>query len=170
MDEIVASWACQDLGERCKSCVHQRDLFSAALTDTVKKIMAILHQIPAWIAAKMTPCMQLTDTDLAFLVKKAVNRMKTELARDMRKRARLRGEKESFKCGLEEIIKVCQCAHNEMVEVNAKDDVVVGGTRRNGMGCYRVNVLEKRFEDCDLDDRFKDQPQGSHRLADSWIA
>ena len=119
MDEIVQSWCCQDLGERRSQCVHQRDLFSAALTDTVKKIMAILHQIPAWIAAKMTPCLQLTDTDFAFPLKKAVTRAKTEMARDMRKRARLSGEKECFKCGLEEIIRMCQIAHEELVAMNA---------------------------------------------------
>ena len=170
MDEIVQSWCCQDLGARCKGCVHQRDLFSAALTDTIKKIMGILHQIPSWIASKMTACLQLTDTDLAFIVKNAVTRIKKELAREMRKRARLNGEKESFKCGLEEIIKVCQGAHKEMVEVNARDDIVLKGSRRNGMAQYRVDVQGKRLVDCDLDDRFQDMPFGSHRLRDEWMS
>ena len=88
----------------------------------------------------------------------------------MRKRARLKGEKESFKCGLEEIIKVCQAAHDEMVKINAENETVLRGIRRNCMACYRVDVQGKRLLDCDLDDRFKDMPQGSHRLKDSWIA
>ena len=170
MDEIIQSWCCQDLGERCPQCVHQRDLFSAALTDTVKKIMAILHQIPSWIAAKMTPCLQLTDTDFAFPLKKAVTRAKAEMARDMRKRARLQGQKESFKCGLEEMIRMCQIAHVEMVEMNAKGDLVCRGIRRNAMAQFRPNVEKKKFEDCDLDERFADMPVGSHRLKDEWLA
>ena len=88
----------------------------------------------------------------------------------MRKRARLEGSSESFKCGLEEIIRVCQGAHQEMVAVNARDETVLRGIRRNGMCQYRVNVDEKRFEDCDLDDRFQDMPTGGHRLKDEWLA
>ena len=96
MDEVVASWCCQDSGERVEQCVHQRDLFSAALTDTSKKIMALLQQIPTWIAAKMTAVLQLTDAYLAFPVKAGVRRMKQELAREMRRRARLNGKKKDL--------------------------------------------------------------------------
>ena len=169
MDEIIASWACQDLAERCPQCVHQRDLFSAALTDTSKKIMGILHQIPTWIAAKMTPVLQLTDTDLAFILKAAVRRFKEELAREMRNRARMKGEKESFKCGPEEMIRIAQAGHQHLVEVNAKEQIVLKGLRRNGMLQWRPDVVERCLKDCDLDDIFKDMPFGSHRMREDWM-
>ena len=169
MDEIIQSWCCQDLGDRIDQCVHQRDLFAAALTDTNKKIMSILGQIPSWIAAKMTAVQQLTDTDFAFPMKAAVKKIKTEMAREMRNRARLTGESERFKCGNEEIIRIAQGAHKEMVRMNAEQDLVLKGLRRNGMLQYRPNVVEGRLEDCDLDERFADMPVGSHRLKDEWL-
>ena len=73
MDEILQSWCIADLGQRVDQAVHQRDLFSAAMTDTCRKIMQIYHQIPTRKAAKMTAVLQLPDTSLVFPAKAAGN-------------------------------------------------------------------------------------------------
>jgi hypothetical protein len=66
MDEITQVWAIENLSERVPQAAHERDLFSAALSDTSKKAMHIAQQIPTRIASKMPPVFQLTDTDLAI--------------------------------------------------------------------------------------------------------
>ena len=76
MDEILQSWCIAELGQRVDQAVHQRDLFSAAMNESSRKIMQIYQQIPTWIAAKMTAVLQLTDTSLVFPAKAAGNRKK----------------------------------------------------------------------------------------------
>ena len=71
MDEITTVWTIEDGASRVPQAVHQRDLFSAALGDTAKKTMQLSQTLPSWIASKMTPCLQLTDTDIAFPLKRA---------------------------------------------------------------------------------------------------
>ena len=106
MDELVQSWVIADAGERTGQAVHQRDLFAAALTDNSKKFMKLYQTIPTWIAGKMTPVLQLTDTHIVFPAKKSAERFKQQMAREMRAAAKLAGRKEEFHCGTKEVIRV----------------------------------------------------------------
>ena len=64
MDEVTQVWHIEDLMKEFPQAVHQRDLFSAALTDKSKIAMKLAHHLPHWIAGGMTPVLQLTDTDI----------------------------------------------------------------------------------------------------------
>ena len=81
----------------------------------------------------------------------------------------MNSEKESFKCGLEEIVRIAQHGHQDMVRRNAAQDIVLAGLRKNGMLQYRPNTERLQFAYVDLDERFKDMPVGSHRLKDEWL-
>ena len=83
MDEIIQSWVIADTGERTGQAVHQRDLFAAALTSTSKKLMNIYHTIPTWVAAKMTPVLQMTDMHIVSPAKQSATKLKKELARQI---------------------------------------------------------------------------------------
>ena len=131
--------------------------------------MRLYSHLPSWIGAKMTPVLQITDTDFAFIMKAAADRRKKDMAKDMRDRARLRGEIPDYKMGHEEIMEIVVAAHNKMVEDNAKNDTVVKAARRNGHLVWRPDWDEKKMVDCDLDERFKDAPLGSHRLRTDWL-
>jgi hypothetical protein len=111
MDEITTAWAIRDLGQRCPGAVHQRDLFASALGDTAKKAMQLTQVIPTWIASKMTPVLQLTDTDIAFPLKAAANRAKASLSRTMRAAAEASKQRASFHCGPREMVKIAAEAH-----------------------------------------------------------
>ena len=120
--------------------------------------MRLYSHVPSWIGAKMTPVLQITDTDFAFIMKAAADRRKKDMAKDMRDRARLRGEIPDYKMGHEEIMEIVVAAHNRMVEDNAKNDTVVKAARRNGHLVWRPDWDENEMVDCDLDERFKDAP------------
>ncbi len=169
MDEITTIWSIIDLAKRVPQAVHQRDLFSAALGDTAKKAMQLSHHIPTWIASKMTPVLQLTDTDFAFPCKRAAAAAKTELAREMRSAAVKENVKATFKCGVEEIVYIAHKAHVSMVQMNAKDSLVLAGLRRNGMLVWRPDIKNGRLYNCEAESWCKDLPVGSHRLKDSWL-
>ena len=101
MDEITTVWTIEDGASRVPQAVHQRDLFSAALGDTAKKTMQLSQTLPSWIASKMTPCLQLTDTDIAFPLKRAAAAETSKLARERRTAALKVGENANFSCGPE---------------------------------------------------------------------
>ena len=167
MDEIIQSWIIADTGERTDQAVHQRDLFAAALTPTAKKLMKVYQTIPAWIAAKMTPVLQLTDTHIVFPAKAAATRFKEQLAREMRAAAKLEGRKEEFHCGTKELIKVAKHIHDFMVDMNTKDDIVLKGLRANGMLCWKP--MGGKLERADVDEKLRAHPVGQHRMKHSWL-
>ena len=111
MDEIVTAWSIEELQERCPQCVHQRDLFGSALADVNKKKMQLAHQIPTWIAGKMTPVLQLTDTDLAHPMKAAAQAAKKVIAHDMRIAGQINGQKPTFTCGPKQMMQIAIEAH-----------------------------------------------------------
>ena len=168
-DEIISAWCIQDQAQRLPQAIHQRDLFAAVLGDTAKKNMQLAQTIPTWIASKMTPCLQLTDTDIAFPVKCAATAEKQKLAREMRTAALNAGIVPSFRCGPAEILKISQAAHQAMVATNLKDKVVLKGLRRNGMLSWRPDLVSGKLTDPSNEEWCKDMPVGSHRLKDSWL-
>ena len=170
MDEITQLWAIEDLARRVPQAVHQRDLFAAALSDTCKKGMQLGLQIPSWIASKMSAVLQLTDTDVAFPMKRDAEAAKEELSRAMRSAAARRGERASFHCGAEQIMEIAAKAHEGMIERNAKSKIVLAGSRRNGMLAWRPDLNNQVLYDPAGEEWCRDFPQSSHRLKESWIA
>ena len=65
------------------SCPPKRSVRSDAdrKRSEKKRRTKINAQIPCWIGAKMTPVLQLTDTDFAFLAKNAAEWKKREIAK-----------------------------------------------------------------------------------------
>ena len=57
------------MAEKFPQAIWVRDLYPAALTDRCKLAMKIANFLAVWVADGMTPVCQLTDTEIAFLVK-----------------------------------------------------------------------------------------------------
>ena len=68
----------------------QRDLLAAAMAQTSKLAMKIGHFVPAWIGGGLTPVCQLTDTDIAFVLKAFARKAKEELLTEKKLTARSR--------------------------------------------------------------------------------
>jgi len=169
MDEITATWAIEDLGKRCPQAVHQRDLFASTLSDTCKKAMQLCQTIPTWIASKMTPILQLTDTDIAFALKAAAARAKSDLMREMRLAAQVTRERCSFHCSTREIILIASQSHKAIVELNARNELVLKGLRRNAMLAWRPDLSRSKFYDPSKEKWLQGQEMGSHRMKSSWL-
>ena len=179
VDEIIEAWIIQDAAMRVPQALHQRDLFGAALTDTCLKAMQLAQQIPCWIAPKMTPVLQLTDTDIAFILKRHADKIKADIAKSQRARARLAGDRCIYsKLGNADTISLVQKAAKRTNDDVKKRDTVLAGLRRNGMLAYRpkFNVKEDgtpdmqsgRFLPPDFQEWAGDKPIGGHRMLDEW--
>ena len=74
VDEIIMVWHLQLQAKRYPQCLHQRDLFAASLTETSQKACYLGQQVQTFIAGKMTPALQLTDTDVSRPLKAKAER------------------------------------------------------------------------------------------------
>ena len=104
IDGIVQVWILKDLGKEFPASIWQRDIVGAAMTVEAKEAMSLIGQIPAFIAGKMTPVLQVTDTDFAFRLKVFI-RQEMDVLRDaLRQKAKLQELPCVFKCGPFEVL------------------------------------------------------------------
>ena len=134
-----------------------------------KKATQLTHSIPTWIASKMMPVLQLTDTDVALPLKAAASRAKAQLARELRQQAELTRTRVNFSCGPLQIIKIAAEAHKAIAEINARDELALGGLRSNATLVWRPDLARGKFYDCSKEVWCKDLKIGSHRMKSSWL-
>ena len=84
VDAVIVGWCMEDLMLRFPQFIFQRDLVSGALSNTAKLSAKIAHAIGCWVGPQMTPVVQLTDTDVAFVTKGFMRRSKDKLVRQMK--------------------------------------------------------------------------------------
>ena len=170
-DSVIVQWHLEAQSKRYPQAIHQKDLFAAALCEASKKASWLAHQVLTWIAGKMTSCLQLTDTDLAFPLKAAASRSKDRVKREMRDQASMEGQSASFRCGPYEVLRISYEAHVHMVELNAKENTVLRALRRNGMLSYRPSLTQNKMVRTDEQDwaSGEDMKEGSHRIPKCWF-
>ena len=63
-DAVITCWSIEDLSRRYPCSLWQKDLSGGGgAGQQCRKAMQLGQQIGAWVAGKMTACLQLTDTD-----------------------------------------------------------------------------------------------------------
>ena len=92
-DVILSKWIIELQGKKYVSSIHQRDMFLGCLTRSSKVAMWLCQQGDAWIAGKMTPNNQLTDTDVVFPLEANAKIAEDDLRREMKAFAESKGER-----------------------------------------------------------------------------
>ena len=87
-DGIIVAWI-QEMRfrEGYTRLITVRDLFGGALSETAARSSVLCSSLRSWIAGKMTAVMQLTDTSVAFSLKRHVEVVKAEVRRRKRGKA-----------------------------------------------------------------------------------
>lgn len=170
VDSVIMTWMIQALAREHSLSIHQRDMFSAALSSSTAQASHLSHSVLTFVAGKMTPVLQLTDTDLSFAVKRAADRVKAELRRDLRAEALKRcSEPPAFVCGPYEILRVAFGAHEHQVKLNNENQTILKGLRRNGMLSYRPSLSKGKLVRSDTQPWCQDMPEGNHRMPEHWL-
>ena len=69
-DEIIHCWDIEDIRTRFPQVLNLRDLLHVGFTGKSKVATRLGGEVNAWIGPGMTPLLQWTDTDGAFIAKK----------------------------------------------------------------------------------------------------
>ena len=139
------------------------------MTDQAYETMALGWQFQHLILGKMTPVLQLTDTDVAFLLKSEAATAKEKLIMDLKAKSRQEGVRENFSCGHYEILRIVHDACNGLIEKMHKQDTILSGLRRNGMLAWRPDLTLGKLVRSDEQFWAKDRPQGCHRVMRHWL-
>jgi hypothetical protein len=128
--------------------------------------------IPCWIGPGMTPVVQVTDTDVAFPLKRIIERKKVEISLEFKEIALLAGRDTSFKMGPPELMKVLCGAVEEFKETADAQQLVLHALRRNGQLAYITlnGKFEKLSEElCPWMSKLCIGDLGSHRYPRAWL-
>ena len=175
-DAIISKWIIELQGKAYPVSIHQRDMFLGCLTRSSKMAMWLIQQMDTWVAAKMTPNQQITDTDAVFPLKGNAKGAEDDIRREMKSIADSTGQRPNWTCGPYEILRISAEAI-----IRTKPDFDAGGILaagvRNGQLSLRPDFKQKRLVRTDEQDWCKNlrtkkgEPVklGSHRIKSSWI-
>jgi hypothetical protein len=175
-DAIISKWIIEIQGKHYPVSLHQRDMFTGCLTESSRGAMFLAQQFPSWIAGKMTPCCQITDSDVVFPVKAQAKIAEDNVRREFKSIADENNDKVDWSCGPYEILRISAEAI-----INSKADFDGGGILsagvRNGQLSWRPNLLTRRLERTDKQQWCMDLKNkkgeavrlGSHRIQNAWL-
>ena len=137
VDTIINQWALEDLGSRYPVSIWQRDMLAATRSAQAKATMQVINQIEANIMGKMTPVLQLTDTDFARQLKAISQEVKDEIRQELKLKAIQEKVPASYTCFAYEVLKILKMSLDRLKVKMDKDQLVLKAARRNGMLSYR---------------------------------
>ena len=170
VDSIIQAWMVEELGERYPSSLCQRDMLGSYRCLSSVEAMQVVNMLDSAIAGKMTPVLQMTDTDFARRLKVLGQQAKEEVRQELKLKAIQEKKKETFHCGCREILEIVVRSVKKLEEEAVKGNLVLASARRNFMLSYRPDFKAKRLVRSDTQDWAKGLPEGSHRIKESWAA
>ncbi len=160
VDTIIYCWMQQALAKKFASAVHQRDLFSGALSEASRAASAIGQEITCWIGGKMTSRLQLTDTDFAHVFKEKAKEVKARLVLEISLLSQKLGAPADFSCGAYEVMRITYEAHMAVKKQLEENNSLLSALRRNGMLSWRPHVQSKTLIDTNSLSWAKKHPEG----------
>ena len=101
--------------------------------------MFMAQSVACWVGGKMTPTLQVTDTDIAFPLKAAANRCKESLRRELKAKAIEEGCEPRFKCGPYEILRIASEACAYVEKQDAENAIILHSLSK--MFFFRMEAL-----------------------------
>ena len=170
-DGVIVSWTTEARAAEVPQCLHVRDAFAAGWAESSMRANFLSQCLQVMIAGKMTPVMQLTDTDVSAVMKRASDRKKQDILGENRERAQARGEKcPVVKCSKVDMLRICLAGHERVEKLNAETNNLLAGLRRNGFLRWKPDVKTKRLVRIDevYPKMKQNMPERSHRVPESW--
>jgi len=168
-DGVITKWKIEKQGKRFAVSIGVRDLFGGGLAESTKQAQMVINQLASSIAGKMGCALQITDTDIAMRLK---NKSHTELA-DLRteliKLAAAEGTRAIFRCGTYEVLRCLANAIEKLMSEMDQAGSMLKAGRRNGWLAIRPCLSTGKFIRCGDEEWAVGMPEGSHRMAKSWI-
>ncbi len=116
-NEVTCAMMSKELEQHCPNgCLHQVDMFSGELTETMESLNFMRNQVKTIVPPKLTSKGQVTDLGFARDAKAAGNAEKEQVRRDQRRKARDTGVAARLEAGCYEMLRVTIAMHKRCVQ------------------------------------------------------
>ena len=134
VSSFEVKWIIEHRQSEAPQSVHVRDAYAAGYSMSAQRASFLAMSLMSCIAGKMTCVMQLTDTDVAFPLKKAAEQEKRRILSERRDEARAQGGdvRPRLRTTREDMLRVALAGHERVERVNAESSLLLAGLRRNG--------------------------------------
>jgi hypothetical protein len=168
-DGIITAWKIQKQGKKYVCSVGLRDMFGGGLAETSRLSMCAINQLATWIWGKLTPVLQVTDTDVAMRMKATTRSAHDRLRVELMRLAEGEDTRAIFRCGFYEMLRIIVETVEELVAKMAPGQDILAAIRRNGWGALRPSLSKGTFVRADEQEWCKAFPEGNNRMKRSWL-
>ena len=169
-DKIIVSWQVKHTGEKYRTSVCLRDLFSGGLARRTRLAQCEVGQLADHVFAKLSAVIQTTDTSVAFPFKRCADQALEELRHEMRDLADEEEMQAIFKCQLYELIRVVTRALELLLEKQEPENTIQKASFANGWLAVLPDSEKGIMRPAHEAEWAKKYKLGNHRLKDSWVA
>ena len=169
VDTVIFCWMQEALSKKFPASVHQRDLFSGALSEPSRTASAIGQEITCWIGGKMTSRLQLTDTDFAHVFKEKAKEVKSRLVLEISLLSQKLNIRPDFSCGAYEIMRITFESHMATKTQLEASNLLLSALRRNGMLSWRPHIETKQLLETSTLSWAERHPEGSQKIPAEWF-
>ena len=143
--QVINSWCCQDLHEltQGKPLIQQHDMVAAQTSSGVCQRRFLLNQMNCFIAAEMTPVLQLVDLYIAKKGKDILEDHKQEIRRMLREECRRENKAVTYKASPLTLMLLMNKIHEGLQDELQKQDWILHHMRQAGHLAYRPSVDRK---------------------------
>ena len=176
-DGVIIAWIAEmRKKEGYDKVISVRDMFAGGLSGSCRRMSALCGQLLTFIAGKMTPVMQVTDTAVAFSLKKRIEAVKGEVRREKRGRnlEAISIDEAGATCDAGDLMRILGRSW-ELLKANDEvdePDRLLKAMRSAGWLSYRADPATKSLIRCDNEDwmrgREDELPERTHRHPAIW--
>ena len=176
-DGVIIAWIAEmRKKEGYDQLISVRDMFAGGLGASCKRMSAACGQLLTFIGGKMTPVMQVTDTAVAFSLKKHVEAVKAEVRREKRglDEDAIWGDRKDTTCDSADLMRILGRSWARLKAADEIDepDRLLKAMRSAGWLSYRADPARKALVRCDEEDWMKGRedelPERTHRHPNIW--
>ena len=114
LDDVIHCWSLEELSQQFPQALWQRDVLATHCSQGTQDALMWCQQLQSIIAGKMTPVLQLCDTDMGFPLKASMRRAHEKLQSKLKLKSKVLGVKEQLQYGNLEVL---ECVHNALEDL-----------------------------------------------------
>ena len=119
LDDVIHAWSLEELSQQFPQALWQRDVLATHCSQGTQDALMWSHQLQSIIAGKMTPVLQLCDTDFGFPLKASMRRAHEWLQSKLKLKSKLLGVTEQLEYGNLEVLECVHAALEDLKKTEA---------------------------------------------------
>ena len=119
LDDVIHAWSLEELSQQFPQALWQRDVLATHCSQGTQDALMWSHQLQSIIAGKMTPVLQLCDTDFGFPLKASMRRAHEWLQSKLKLKSKLLGVTEQLQYGNLEVLECVHAALEDLKKTEA---------------------------------------------------